>query len=93
MTSSPDTRSKFGRPSPGFMKVHSLDLKGSRIARALFRLRGLPEANLAIDGMLKWGFVLLVDDPEREIVLGLIGRFWCSLPPNPTCPGRGLCEI
>jgi hypothetical protein len=26
--------------------------------------------------MLKWGFVLLADEPGQEIVFGLIGRFW-----------------
>lgn len=61
-------------------KVYSaarhLDMSGSWIVRWLYRLRGLPAFGLTLDGMLKWGFVLLADDPAREIVFGLIGRFW-----------------
>jgi hypothetical protein len=30
--------------------------------------------------MKKWGFVVLAEDAEREIVLGLIGRFWVRSP-------------
>jgi len=57
-----------------------MDLRGSRIARALFRLRGLPEGNLMLEGMARWGFVLLAEELEREFVLGLIGRFWIRSP-------------
>jgi hypothetical protein len=70
--------------------ARTLDLKGSRIARALFRLRGLPEANLDLEGMLKWGFVLLADEPEREIVLGLIGRFWVRSPRIQSVPAEAF---
>ena len=76
-----------------YQAARSLDLKGSRIARALFRLRGLPEANLAIEGMLKWGFVLLADDPEREIVLGLIGRFWVRSPQIQPVPAEAFVKF
>jgi hypothetical protein len=61
-------------------KVYSaarhLDMNGSWIVRWLYRLRGLPASSLNLDGMLKWGFVLLADESGREIVFGLIGRFW-----------------
>jgi hypothetical protein len=61
-------------------KVYSaarhLDMSGSWIVRWLYRLRGLPASSLNLDGMLKWGFVLLADNPAQEIVFGLIGRFW-----------------
>jgi hypothetical protein len=53
-----------------------LDMTDSWIVRWLYRLRGLPESSLTLDGMLKWGFVLLADSPSQEIVFGLIGRFW-----------------
>jgi|CXWL01.1.fsa_nt_gi hypothetical protein len=53
-----------------------LDMSDSWIVRWLYRLRGLPKYNLTLDGMLKWGFVLLADQPSQEIVFGLIGRFW-----------------
>ena len=53
-----------------------LDMSDSWIVRWLYRLRGLPKYKLTLDGMLKWGFVLLADKPAQEIVFGLIGRFW-----------------
>lgn len=53
-----------------------LDMSDSQMIRWLYRLRGLPEYSLTLDGMLKGGFVLLADIPLREIVFGLIGRFW-----------------
>ena len=73
-----------------YQAARTLDLKGSRIARALFRLRGLPEANLDLEGMLKWGFVLLANEPEREIVLGLIGRFWIRSPKIQSVPAEAF---
>lgn|SRR5574341_310578 len=61
-------------------KVYSaarhLDMSASWIVRGLYRLRGLPASSLTLNGMLKWGFVLLADNPTQEIVFGLIGRFW-----------------
>ncbi len=53
-----------------------LNMTDSWIVRWLYRLRGLPKGTLTLDGMLKWGFVLLADQPPQEIVFGLIGRFW-----------------
>ncbi|MBI5583930.1 MAG: hypothetical protein HY892_08915 [Deltaproteobacteria bacterium] len=70
-----------------------LDLKASRVARTLFRLRGLPETNLALEGMLNWGFVLLADEPEREIVLGLIGRFWVRSPQIESVPAEAFVDF
>lgn len=63
-----------------YRAAREMDLRGSRLARALFRLRGLPEKNLTLEGMLRWGFVLLADEPEQEFVLGLAGRFWVRSP-------------
>jgi hypothetical protein len=61
-------------------KVYSaarhLDMSGSWIIRWLYRLRGLPTSSLTLEGMLKWGFILLADESGREIAFGLIGRFW-----------------
>jgi hypothetical protein len=57
-----------------------LDMRDSLIVRWLCRLRGLPEDDLTFEGMLKWGFVLLADEPSQEIVFGLIGRFWTPYP-------------
>ncbi len=57
-----------------------LDMRGSWITRALFRLRGLPSTALTLDGMSRWGFALLAEQPPQEIVFGLIGRFWTFSP-------------
>lgn len=57
-----------------------LDMRDSEIIRWLYRLRGLPQDGLTLDGMLKWGFVLLADEPSQEVVFGLIGRFWTLYP-------------
>ncbi len=76
-----------------YRAAREMDLRGSRLARALFRLRGLPEKNLALEGMLRWGFVLLADEPELEFVLGLAGRFLDSFPADPIREGRGFCRL
>jgi hypothetical protein len=57
-----------------------LDVRNSEVVRWLYRLRGLPRDGLTLDGMLKWGFVLLADKPSQEVVFGLIGRFWTLFP-------------
>jgi hypothetical protein len=57
-----------------------LDMRNSKIVCRLYRLRGLPQDGLTLDGMLKWGFVLLADKPSEEVAFGLIGRFWTPSP-------------
>jgi len=59
-----------------YSSARYLDMSDSWMVRWLYRLRGLPQNSLTLDGMLKWGFVLLADQPSQEIVFGLIGRFW-----------------
>ena len=63
-----------------YSAARSLDMCNSKIVRWLYRLRGLPRRDFTIDGMLKWGFVLLADNPSQELVFGLIGRFWTPTP-------------
>jgi hypothetical protein len=70
--------------------ARKLDLSGSTWVRWLFRLRGLPALflprrkarleglGLTLEGLLKNGFILLGETPPREIVLGLVGKFWTS---------------
>jgi hypothetical protein len=65
-----------GSIEDAYSATRRLDMRDSKIVRWLYFLRGLPEAGLTFDGMLRWGFILLADDPPREIVFGLIGRFW-----------------
>lgn len=59
-----------------YAAIRKLDLSRSAIVRTLFRLRGMPLECLTLDGLLKRGFVLLAEVPDRELVLGLVGRFW-----------------
>jgi hypothetical protein len=52
-------------------------LDDSWIVRALFRMRGLgrPPGNYR-DAMRWAGFAVLAEEPNRELVLGIAGRFW-----------------
>ncbi|HYP26114.1 MAG TPA: hypothetical protein VE262_05290 [Blastocatellia bacterium] len=70
-----------------YQAVKELDLCDSTLVRALFFLRELPAYfaaragsgnRLCLDlrGMLENGFVLLGERTDREIALGLVGRFW-----------------
>ena len=59
-----------------YAAVRSLDLSHSPIVRTLFRFRGMPDECLKLDGLLKTGFILLAESPSKELVLGLVGRFW-----------------
>ncbi len=65
------------------------DLGGSPLIRALFAVRTLPEriggrtkseATLRIDDLKSStthpGFQVLIDEPEREVVVGAIGKVW-----------------
>jgi hypothetical protein len=66
--------------SEAYSAARSLDMSNSKIVRWLYRIRGLPQGDFTLDGMLKWGFVLLADKPSQELVFGLIGRFWTPTP-------------
>ena len=59
-----------------YAAARHLDMRESTTIRMLYRLRGMPAKGLTLDGMIDTGFVLLADDAAREIVLGLVGRFW-----------------
>lgn len=59
-----------------YAAVRTLDLGGSRVIRLLFRLRGLPASAFRLEGMQRLGFVRLGETPGREVVFGLVGRFW-----------------
>ncbi len=63
-----------------YLAARFLNMSSSRAVRWLYRLRGLPQDDLTLDGMFKWGFVLLADKPSHELVFGLVGRFWAYSP-------------
>lgn len=66
--------------------LRTADLGGSPVMRALFFLRGLPSflrsgkrgtaARLDLNELQRHGFMMIRDEPEREMVLGIVGRFW-----------------
>lgn len=57
--------------------LHEANLADAWLARAVIALRGLKRAPaLTLDAMIASGFSLLAEQPERELVLGIAGRFW-----------------
>ena len=72
-------------PERAWEAVRALDMGASPVVRVLMGLRSLPGLlggrrgkGLGTDmaGLLRSGFVLLAEQPPREVVLGLAGRFW-----------------
>jgi hypothetical protein len=59
-----------------YTALRSFDLSDSTMIRWLFRLRGLPQYSLSLDGLLKMGFTVLGEIPQQELLLGMVGRFW-----------------
>ncbi|MDT4967584.1 MAG: hypothetical protein QOJ64_2321 [Acidobacteriota bacterium] len=60
-----------------YRTMSDLDLSHARLSMFLFRLRGMcgaPAFNL--DELLKMGFIRLGNEPNEELLLGLVGRFW-----------------
>jgi hypothetical protein len=68
--------------------VRHLDMSDSLPVKLLFALRSLPailysrqkekRLQASLDGLLQNGFILLKEDPPREIVLALVGKFWTA---------------
>ena len=65
--------------------VRNLDMSDSNLARAILwlrnvpaRLRGQQGLGLTLDDLLGLGFILLADEPPRELVLGFAGQFWTA---------------
>ena len=68
-----------------YQAVKELDLARSPIVLALLFARGLPhlftgavkpKRKLRLDDMVDSGFVVLGEEPDRELVLGIVGKFW-----------------
>ncbi len=56
--------------------ARSFNMSNSSLSKWLFKLRGFPESLTSIEGLTKFGFVILGDKKEEEIVFGLVGKFW-----------------
>jgi hypothetical protein len=68
-----------------YQAVKELDLARSPIVLALLFARGLPhlftgavkpKRQLRLDEIVESGFVVLGEEPDRELVLGIVGKFW-----------------
>ncbi len=57
--------------------ISDLDVSASWIVRALLALRGIPsKTSKGIEGWKKMGFVILEQQQNKAIIVGLIGQFW-----------------
>ena len=68
-----------------YQAVKKLDLARSPVVLALLFARGLPtmftgavkpKRRLGLDEIVESGFVVLGEGPDRELVLGVVGKFW-----------------
>ena len=59
-----------------FGVMDKVDLCESPIIRALFFLRGLPNAKLRLRDLKKSKFEILGVEKNKELLLGLAGKFW-----------------
>src|SRR2546428_7972370 len=70
-----------------YAALRTLDLPDLPLTRVLMAARALPDRllrrrglplrrHVTLDGLLGAGFALLAEEPGREIVLGIAGRFW-----------------
>jgi hypothetical protein len=65
-----------GTPGAIYSTIRTTDLASSRLIRWLFKIRGLPASALSIDGLVGVGFIRLAEKSERELMVGIIGKFW-----------------
>jgi len=67
-------------PSVVWDALHRADFAAAWYVRGLLTLRGLrsatPARRLTLDRLIDGGFIVLGERPERELALGLVGRFW-----------------
>jgi len=59
-----------------FRALNAVDLCESAMIRWLFRLRGLPTRETTLREMQRLRFEVLGESENRELLLGLAGRFW-----------------
>jgi hypothetical protein len=72
-------------PDRTYRAVKELDLARSPVVLALLLVRGIPtlftgavkpKRRLGLEEILDAGFVVLGEEPGRELVLGIVGKFW-----------------
>src|SRR5688500_2358617 len=63
-------------PEDIYRAASEVDFSVSLLIRALFFLRGLSTENVTLESLKRSRFEILGETPGREILLGLVGRFW-----------------
>jgi hypothetical protein len=72
-------------PDRTYRAVKELDLARSPVVLAMLLVRGIPtlftgavkpKRRLGLEEILDAGFVVLDEEPGRELVLGIVGKFW-----------------
>lgn len=60
-----------------YAATQRLDLSGAYLTNFLLKLRGIPsKTEVSLDDLLNTGFVVLGETPNKELLLGLTGKFW-----------------
>lgn len=68
-----------------YAAVRGLDLGRSKPIRAMLAARGIPALfrgrsgttrTMTLDDLMGAGFVMVAEEPPREMVLGVVGTFW-----------------
>ncbi len=74
-------------PEEVYPIARDLDWSRSPLVRWLLKLRGLGRVKMkaSLDNMQKMGFEILAEVPGRELVVGVVGRFWL--------PSRGVRRV
>lgn len=68
------------RPRDIFRSIATMDLSGSPVVRFLYFLRRMPRASMTLEGMGRVGFKVMETTENKEMVIGLVGRFWKPKP-------------
>jgi hypothetical protein len=63
-------------PIAAYRAMETVRLSDSWVVSALLRLRGLKAPRTTLAAGLRSRFVVLREEPGREVVFGLAGRFW-----------------
>lgn len=65
-----------GSTADVFRAVNEVDFGESWLVWSLFWLRGLPTEDMTLRSMSKSRFEVLAETPNRELLLGIVGKFW-----------------
>ncbi|MBU1276637.1 MAG: hypothetical protein KJ720_14780 [Proteobacteria bacterium] len=82
-------------PERVYALARDLDWSRSPLVSWLFKLRGLGrvKAEPSLANMQKMGFLILDEEPGRELVLGVVGRFWLPTGGVQRVSPRGFLEF